>query len=229
MLKYAVLAALAVLLILAWQPDRDLALARLFYAGNGHFIGHTPLGVTARNVAKLAPLLLFAGLLLLHIGSRIGLVAARHAPDRRGMLFLALSLALGPGLLVNGVFKNDMHRPRPAQIRTFGGKRAFEPFYSAQGGCPRNCSFPSGEAAAAFWTVAPASLAALPLRPVLTALALLFGVATGGLRMASGGHFLSDVLAAGVMMLVLNIALRRLLLRRRIAPDKPPRSSVPKA
>ncbi len=211
MVKYAVVAGLAVILILAWVPDLDLACARLFYAG-GHFIGDRPAGIVARDVAKLAPLLLFGGFLLLYVGARGGLVAARHAPDGRRMLFLALSLALGPGLLVNGVLKDEVHRPRPVQVSTFGGKLAFVPFYTPRGGCPRNCSFPSGEAAAAFWTVAPASLAALPLRPFLTTLALLFGLATGGLRMASGGHFLSDVLAAGVLILMVNAALRRLLL-----------------
>ena len=207
MVKYAAAMGVAALLILAWVPDCDLACARLFYAGGGYFIGNTPIGVVARDIAKLVPLLLFVGLLLLHVGARTGLVAASHAPDVRGMLFLTLSLALGPGLLVN-MLKDEMHRPRPTHLRDFGGRLAFAPFYSPDGGCPRNCSFPSGEAAAAFWTVAPASLAAGPLRPVLLALALLFGLATGGLRMASGGHFLSDIISAGILTLSVNAALR---------------------
>ena len=208
-MKYAVVAAVVALLVLAWVPDRDLACAHVFYISGGHFMGNAPIGIAARNVAKFAPLLLFVGLLLLHIASRIGLIAASHTPSGRSLLFLTLSLALGPGLLVN-LLKDEMHRPRPSQIREFGGKLAFMPFYSPYGACPRNCAFPSGEAAAAFWMAAPASLAPLPLRPALTTLALLFGLMTGGLRMAAGAHFLSDILSAGVLTLTLNAALRRL-------------------
>ncbi|MGB8276559.1 MAG: phosphatase PAP2 family protein [Methylovirgula sp.] len=210
-MKYAFLAAATALLVLAGRPEFDLAAASLFYAGDGHFIGNEPAGIIARDAARLAPLLLFAGLLLLYIGRRLGLVAASHAPDRRSMLFLVLSLALGPGLLVDGVLKDHMHRPRPVQIHEFGGRLSFEPFYYASGSCRRNCSFPSGETAAAFWTMAPASLAPLPMRPLLVGLALVFGLATGGLRMAFGGHFLSDVLCAGLLTLALIGMLRRLL------------------
>ncbi|MHB8884118.1 MAG: phosphatase PAP2 family protein [Methylovirgula sp.] len=210
-MKYAVAAGVGALLVLAWVPDRDLACAHFFYMGGGHFMGNGPIGIAARNVARFVPLLLFGGVLLLHIASRIGLIAASHAPSSRSLLFLTLSLTLGPGLLVN-LLKDEMHRPRPIQIREFDGKLAFMPFYSPYGACPRNCAFPSGEAAAAFWTAAPASLAPMPLQPALMALALLFGLMTGGLRMAAGAHFLSDILSAGVLTLTLNAALRRLLL-----------------
>ena len=120
-------------------------------------------------------------------------------------------MALGPGLLVDGM-KDISHRPRPVQLREFGGTRDFRPFYQFDGACPRNCSFPSGEAAAAFWMLAPASLAPLPLRPAALGAALLFGLATGGLRMAFGGHFLSDVLLAGILTIGVALALRRWLL-----------------
>ncbi len=209
MVKYGAAVGL-LLIVLAFAPGADLCASRLFYA-DGHFLGNGRIGFFARDVARLAPLLLFGVVALLYIARRLGWIAARRAPDGRSMLFLALSLALGPGLLVNGVFKTHVHRPRPAQVQQFGGTLDFQPYYRREGGCSRNCSFPSGEAAAAFWTVAPASLAPLPWQPALMAAALLFGVATGLLRMASGGHFLSDVLGAGFLMLIVIAGTRRLL------------------
>lgn len=205
------------LIVLAFAPGADLFASRLFYAG-GHFLGNGRIGYFARDVTRLAPLLLFGVVALLYIARRLGWIAARRAPDGRSMLFLALSLALGPGLLVNGVFKTYVHRPRPAQVQQFGGTLDFQPYYRRDGGCSRNCSFPSGEAAAAFWTVAPASLAPLPWQPALMAAAVLFGVATGLLRMASGGHFLSDVLGASFLMLIVVAGIRRLL---RLPPSAP--------
>ena len=128
------------------------------------------------------------------------------------VLFLSLSLALGPGLLVNVVLKEHSQRPRPVQTLDLGGQWEFRPWYRFDGQCERNCSFVSGEAASAFWTVAPAMLAPPPVRPVAVAGALLFGAATAALRMAFGGHYLSDVLLAGLFTLLIALILYRFLI-----------------
>jgi lipid A 4'-phosphatase len=208
-MKFVVAAGLIMALVLACLPDFDIAASRAFYAG--HFVGKGPLGLAARDLARAAPFLLFAGLALLHLARRLGWLAASYAPDGRSLAFLALSLALGPGLLVDGLLKEHVHRPRPVAVREFGGRLDFQPYDQIAGPCPRNCSFPSGETAAGFWLVAPASLAPLPLRPVLTAAALVFGAATGLLRMSFGAHFLSDVICAGVITLAVIAWLRRLM------------------
>ena len=64
--------------------------------------------------------------------------------------------------------------------------------------CGRNCSFFSGEGATAFWTYAPAALTPPAWRPLAYAAATVFGVVTSVLRMAFGGHFFTDVAAAGL-------------------------------
>ena len=216
LVKFVLVAGCLMALVLACAPNLDLAASRVFYAGDGHFAGKGPAGFLARDLARVTPLLLFAGLAILYVVRRLGWIAARYAPDGRSLAFLALSLALGPGLLVDGILKEHVHRPRPLEVREFGGRQDFQPYYRLAGPCLRNCSFPSGEAAAAFWLVAPASLAPLPLRPALTAAALLFGAATGLSRMSFGGHFLSDVIGGGVITLALIVSLRRLL---RLAPQ----------
>jgi membrane-associated phospholipid phosphatase len=94
-----------------------------------------------------------------------------------------------------------------------GGKWEFRPWYRFDGQCERNCSFVSGEGASAFWTVAPALLTPPPIQPFAIAAALTFGAATSGLRMAFGGHYLSDVLFAGLFTLLIILGLYRFLIR----------------
>ena len=83
---------------------------------------------------------------------------------------------------------------------------------SADGACEKNCAFASGEAAQGFWMVAPALLAPPPWRGAAIAGALAFGVAASTLRLAFGGHFLSDVLVGGLLALIVVLATYRVLL-----------------
>ena len=213
----ALLAGAAV--VFALRPDIDLSVARLFYTAGGGFIGpSSPLIRILHRISYAAPLVILGGLGCLYAAGRLRLIPRHLAPRGRSVVFLVLSMALGPGLFVNGILKEVSHRPRPLQLREFGGGGAFRPFYRFDGTCATNCSFPSGEAAAAFWTVAPASLAPLPLRPVAIGAAILFGVATGGLRLAYGAHFLSDVIVAALLSVLIVVALRLLLLDRRRKP-----------
>ena len=61
------------------------------------------------------------------------------------MIFLAVSLLLAPGLLVNVVLKEVSARPRPNQVENFGGSAEFRPWFRFDGACRSNCSFVSGE------------------------------------------------------------------------------------
>jgi membrane-associated phospholipid phosphatase len=126
-------------------------------------------------------------------------------PDRsvlrtRPVLFLALTLALGPGLLAYGL-KETWSRPRPGEVVEFGGTLPFVPWWDPRGRCPQNCSFVSGETAGAAWTVAPALLVPGPLRVVALAAAGLFTATIAGMRLAFGGHFASDILFAVLLTL----------------------------
>ncbi len=137
--------------------------------------------------------------------------AARWAPDGRAVVFLVASIAIGSGLIVNLGMKDHLHRPRPAQTRDFGGPDEFRPWNRFDGACRKNCGFPSGEASSGFWMVAPALLVPPPWRGLALAGALAFGVAASVLRVAFGGHYLSDVLIGGLISLIVVFAMRRLL------------------
>ena len=116
----------------------------------------------------------------------------------RSALFLIVSLALGPGLLVNVVLKEGWARPRPGMVTEFGGDYTFMPWWDPRGGCDSNCSFVSGETSAAVWMAAPAMLAPPLWRYVALGAAGLYGIAFASIRMLTGGHFLSDVIFAAI-------------------------------
>lgn len=195
------------------EPGLDLAAAGAFYAGAGRFVGATPAGEALRRAFFAVPILLLAAAVLAAALRRWGLRVP--APTGRGLATLALSLALGPGLLVNVALKDHWHRPRPVQVTEFGGTAAFRPVGMPGGACRRNCSFVSGEGAASFWTVAPALMAPPAWRAAAVAAALVYAGATGLLRMAFGGHFLSDTLLAALFTWLVIAATWRAILANR--------------
>ena len=123
-------------------------------------------------------------------------------------VFLLLSLAVGPGLIVNGVFKNVWGRPRPVDTLQFGGTHEFRRITNpGVGGAPERGgagrSFPSGHAAAGFWSTSLFFVARYlwPQRALLTlGLTLGLGLLVGTGRVLAGRHYPSDVLWAGVIV-----------------------------
>lgn len=207
--------ALAVMALFALWPGLDLAAAGAWFGPAG-FLRSGP-ARAARAFFNVFPFVLLAGFAALYALRRFG-VAAPYAPTGRQLFFLVATMAIGPGLVVNLGLKDHTHRPRPIQTRQFGGPYEFRPWYRFDGECRRNCSFMSGEGSEAFWMVAPASLAPPPWRAPAILAALGFGVATSALRMAFGGHYLSDVVLAALSTLILVQGARLLLFRGGGAP-----------
>jgi lipid A 4'-phosphatase len=121
--------------------------------------------------------------------------------DRNALIFIVAALAIGPGILANTVLKDHWGRARPYQVEAFGGTRQFTPAPLPANQCDHNCSFVSGHAALGFSLVMFAFL--LPAgrpRTVGMAAALAFGTLVGLARIASGHHFLSDVVDAGLLV-----------------------------
>ncbi len=196
--------------LFALWPELDLMSAALFHSPEG-FPGNGPFLKALRATLFYLPATIMACAALLWVAGRTGFKEPVQV-DGRSLVFLALSLALGPGLLVNVILKDHWHRPRPVQVQEFGGSLEFRAWNRLDGACAKNCSFVSGETSGAFWLVAPASLAPPPLRLPAMAAALAIGALTGGLRVAFGGHFLSDALMAGLLTVLLIALLRRFIL-----------------
>ncbi|MCB1442380.1 MAG: phosphatase PAP2 family protein [Methyloceanibacter sp.] len=200
-------------LVFALFPEIDLKVAALFFDGKtSKFpISRDESWNTVRNLAYWVPYLLVAPSVFVLIRKlvfpRTKMIIAPSVA-----LFLVGSFIAGPGVLTNLVLKDNWGRPRPNQVEEFGGKAGFEPWWRPGGACERNCSFVSGEGSLAFWTVAPAMLAPPPARPFAMGAAVLYGASVGGLRVAFGRHFLSDVLFAGVFTIVTTLLFYALLL-----------------
>jgi membrane-associated PAP2 superfamily phosphatase len=187
-------------LLFGIYPELDLKLANLFYdpATRSFPLKLSTLAAIVRDGAMW----IAWGLALPAI---IALVIKLVRPDRpllmsgRAIVFLLVTLTLSAGVLTNLTFKSYWGRPRPVVVSQFNGPEQFVPWWDPRGGCGRNCSFFSGEGATAFWTYAPAALAPPAWRALAYAAVTVFGVLTSVLRMAFGGHFFTDVAAAGLV------------------------------
>lgn len=113
-----------------------------------------------------------------------------------------ITLAIGPGLIVNALLKNHWGRPRPRATDLFGGHLPFVPAGELTSYCHSNCSFVSGEASSIFWLLCLVPLFPRHLRMRVGVILAAVAVLTSGLRVAFGGHYLSDVVLGGLSTLV---------------------------
>lgn len=193
-----VAAALALFLLL---PRTDLLVSSLFYApGRGFVLAHWPPVVL---IFHAIPWIAWGIALVVAGGGAWLFLSGRPLwrLDRKALLFVALSTALGPGLLANTVLKDHWGRARPVQVEEFGGSHRFTPAPLPATQCATNCSFVSGHAALGFSLVAFAFLmppGASRRRAIGGTFA--FGGLVGLVRIAQGGHFLSDVVWAGLLV-----------------------------
>ena len=192
--------AFVVGLLFGLYPELDLKLAALFYDTATRSF---PLKLNAMAaLARDGAMWIAWGLALPTIAA---LVVKLVRPDRplpmsgRAIVFLLVTLVLSAGVLTNLTFKSYWGRPRPVVVTEFNGPLEFVPWWDPRGACGRNCSFFSGEGATAFWTYAPAALTPPAWRPLAYVAATAFGLVTSVLRMAFGGHFFTDVAAAGLV------------------------------
>lgn len=182
--------------ILILSLDLDRRVSSLFFSDNGEWnLADNGLFVFLYDFGPI-PVFICAGLAI-----GLGLFRFRDSQfrfHRTLCLATVLLLALGPGLVINGIFKEHYGRPRPRNVTDFGGNQKFVPLlvYNPDGS---GKSFPSGHASMGFFWLGfvPWFAAAFPHRRTwmifLTA-GLLHGGLMGLGRIAQGGHFLGDVL-----------------------------------
>lgn len=206
-----VLALLSLLFLLA--PALDLAASRFFYdpaSGFSEAQRDVLEGVrdTGRLVEWIFGLGVVAPLLLKILSPRRRLLL-----QPRATLFVLATFALGPGLIVNGLLKEHWGRARPRELLEFGGGATFSPVWWISDQCEGNCSFVSGEAASAFCLVCLVFLVRKERRSAVAAITLAFAALVSLTRVATGAHFLSDVLIAWAITLCIMIALDGVVLK----------------
>ena len=129
------------------------------------------------------------------------------------IFYIMLVVGIAPGLIVNTTLKEHWGRPRPMQVKEFGGKLEFTPAFimSKQDGY----SFSSGHTAAAFSLMGFALLAHKRRRFWLS-LTIVYGVAVSLARMAAGGHFLSDVVTSFFIVWIFTHLFYKLIFKEEI-------------
>lgn len=167
------------------------------------YLSNHPLFVFLYKFGPLPIFFLAGGALLLILFKYI---KKGYSFQRRACLLIILSLLLGPGLVVNAIFKENFGRPRPRNTVEFGGNEQFVPLL-VYNGSGSGKSFPSGHASMGFLWLAFApwaiSLRKKKLFIVLICLGLIHGGLMGFGRIVQGGHFFGDVLwSAGMDYLI---------------------------
>lgn len=127
-------------------------------------------------------------------------------PFRKICLVLSLTLSIGAGLITHCILKECWGRPRPRQIVDFGGSQSFRAYYQPLfNKAPEpSKSFPSGHSTCGFYFF---SLYFLAKRHRFSFLAkgffifsLVLGCMLSAARVVQGGHFISDVFIAAIIM-----------------------------
>lgn len=120
---------------------------------------------------------------------------------KRMMLISYLSLAIGPGLVVNKIFKENWGRARPYQVI-----RDHHPFsypWQPHLNRPSDNSFPSGHVSIGAFIGIP-FIAARRKKLGIT-LCLLGTFVVGTARWLQGGHYFTDIIMAALMVWMINI------------------------
>lgn len=179
-------------LIFLLFPTLDLTVSGWFYQRPpGFFLAKETLFIFLYEFVPLMVYLLEVALpLIILLGfSPLQRYLIAH---RKPAVYLALVLLLGPGLLVNEVFKNHWGRARPGQIVEFGGDRTFTAAGVLGDQCERNCSFVCGHASMGFYFLSFGYLFPRQRRRWL-GIGIGLGSLIGLARIAQGAHFISDV------------------------------------
>jgi lipid A 4'-phosphatase len=204
---------IALALVFNGEPEIDQATSSMFFAvqpcaqgSQANACGVFPAAASAslqaiRNFFHYLPAAV-AVVVVAILARDLG--AGRGFGDGR-VRFTATALAaflVGPGLIVNVFLKEYWGRPRPASTDLFGGLLPFVPAGQWSNACADNCSFVSGEASSIFWLICLIPLWPQRLRGRAALAISAIAVLAAGLRVAFGGHYLSDVVLGGLSTLI---------------------------
>lgn len=205
--------------VLFFFPSLDLKVSGLFYdSGKGFFLKDLWVCTFIYRAVEI-----FAVGVVVALVFFLVIVRIRRKPifslNQKGIFYLVLVLAIGPGLVVNTLFKDHWGRARPYQVEAFGGEKAFTRAGIISDQCENNCAFVSGHASMGFYLFAFSFLWSRH-RKKWTALALASGCTVGLVRILQGSHFVSDVIFSGLVVYGVAYLLSRVMgLERRRDPQ----------
>ena len=207
---YFVIFLLSGALFLTVGPSLDIYISELFYFDNNKFFlqNYDLLSKAFREF--FLPLILIYVLILPIVGVyfKIEKIFFGYKFNFREIFLIWLSQIISVLLFVNLIFKNLWGRARPDDILELGGKDFFTPWYKLSSACDTNCSFVSGDASVGFSIIV---LYFITKNTYFIYCSIISGFVLGLIRIIAGGHFLSDILFAGLVVIVLNLILFRFL------------------
>lgn len=185
-----ILAFIACILIFWFYPQIDLLTSALFYdPEKGFFLGGNSLVLLSYQLFARLQFLVLGALLLAWIAAQ-WIPAFRLRSQSRAAIYLLLLLLTGPGLLVNGVLKENWGRARPREVVEFGGQQTFTPALIPAAQCNTNCSFVSGHSSLGFYLI---GMAWVTRKRRWLVAGIVLGSLVGAGRIMQGGHFLGDI------------------------------------
>lgn len=199
-------------------PGLDLTVSGWFWDAEGGWIHKD--GFLLEFVRKGLPTVIVGGVVFMLLLYAAGRVFGQRFLGIDGWisLYVVLTLTVGPGVVVNGVFKDNWGRARPSQIAEFGGTATYTPPFMVTDQCATNCSFVSGHGALGFWLVTLAFLVPAPWRGRAILAALACGTLVAVVRIMQGGHFLSDTLYSAAVTILVSWAMWKAIFGSRETP-----------
>ena len=181
----------------------DIDIQRLFYSEDlGWFLKNEQPWEFLYHSSNLPALLISVSSLIL-LG--ISFFKTSLLKYRKILLFLTCVMAIGPGLIVNTILKDNWGRPRPRNIVEFGGNYQYEKPLEIDDSS-KGKSFPCGHASMGFYLMSFFFIFRNnknKLAYVFLIIGIISGCLIGMARIVQGGHFASDVIwAGGIVYLV---------------------------
>jgi lipid A 4'-phosphatase len=197
-------------------PKSDLWFSGFFYAGHGIFPANDMWLVQAvyQGIPWVGRMVFVLSILLLILAVCMpSKVSRKHW--RRASAFVAVIL-IGVGILVHTVLKDGMGRPRPREVQVFAGTTEFVPVFVPSQFCQTNCSFVSGHAAVGFALMSFGIFGIRRKRQFWLYTSIVAGGLIGLVRIAQGGHFLSDIVFSLIAIWSSHLFIRAIWLRFRV-------------
>ena len=205
-LNYIIIIFIFIALFLTVGSDLDVYISGFFYYGNSQFAlqSYDLLSKVVRE--GFLPLILIYVLILPIFANffRINIIFFNYKFKIKEILLIWFSQIFVVLLFINLILKNFWGRVRPGEILDFGGVNPFTPWYSFSSACNTNCSFVSGDASVGFSIVI---LYFITKNIIFLYLSIFSGLLLGFVRIIAGGHFLSDILFAGMFVIFLNLVI----------------------
>ena len=200
-------------ILLTIGPGFDLFFSGLFYKSNNQFLLQSYYSVTIFFRDILLPVILVYILVLpiISILIPINKLYFGYKFSTKRIFFVWITLIINIIFIINLFLKNVWGRTRPGDVLEFGGKDDFFPWYQISDACTSNCSFVSGDAAVGFSLIV---LYFVSNNLKYVYLSIIFGLLFGMVRIAEGGHFLSDVIFSAIIVFFFSFIINKYFLNK---------------